>query len=142
MDQGASLELTTKCCGHCSRELQWQWQLDEDDLRASQRFLPIWCRVIVSPSVLSTISQPARQQHGFVNISGRRRARSEAGADDRALELERPHVRVRTAAAVPSESMQIMQRPTEAVLTTSVEEGGSPHQPEAEPATLLEDEWM
>ena len=79
---------------------------------------------------------------GSWSCRGRRQARSEAITP----ELDQPLFRARTYPAVLSETMQIMQHPTEAgteaVRTMSIEDGGSSHQPEAEPATQLEDAWM
>ena len=46
----------------------------------------------------------AGQQQGFVDISGRRRARSEVEAGDQDEELEQPIVRARTAPAASSET--------------------------------------
>ena len=88
----------------------------------------------------------AGHQRGFIDISGRRRARSEAGADDHDNKLVQPLVRARKTPAVLSETTQTMQHQTEAgteaVRTTSIDDSGSSHQPEAEPTTPLEDAWM
>ena len=46
----------------------------------------------------------AGQQQGFVDISGRRRARTEVEAGDQDEELEQPIVRARTAPAASSET--------------------------------------
>ena len=88
----------------------------------------------------------AGQQQGFVDISGRRRMRSEVGTGDLDEELEQPLVRARTAPAASSESPQLERRS----LVTGVEVGRTTRdqgkresqQPEAEPATPLEDAWM
>ena len=88
----------------------------------------------------------AGQQQGFVDISGRRRMRSEVDAGDQDEELEQPIVRARTAPAASSETPQLEQRPLAAGIdvgrTTSAEGEGESQQPEAEPATPLEDAWM
>ena len=52
----------------------------------------------------------AGQQQGFVDISGRRRMRSEVDAGDQDEELEQPIVRARTAPAASSETPQLEQR--------------------------------
>ena len=52
----------------------------------------------------------AGQQQGFVDISGRRRMRSEVDAGEQDEELEQPLVRARTAPAASSESPQLEQR--------------------------------
>ena len=88
----------------------------------------------------------AGQQQGFVDISGRRRMRSEVEAGEQDEELERPLVRARIAPATSSESPQLEQRSSVAGVevgrTTSAEGEGESQQPEAEPATPLEDAWM
>ena len=72
--------------------------------------------------------------------------RSEAGVDDHDPELEQPLVQAENAPAVPSATTQIMQHPAEAgtgaVRTTGIEDRCCSHQPEAEPATPLEDARM
>ena len=81
----------------------------------------------------------AGQQQGFVDISGRRRMRSEVEAGEHDKELEQPPVRARTAPAASSESPQLEQRSSVAGVevgrTTSAEGEGESQQPEAEPAT-------
>ena len=87
----------------------------------------------------------AGQQQGFVDISGRRRMRSEVDAGDQDEELEQPIVRARTAPAAFSETPQMEQRSLTGIdvgRTTSAEGEGESQQPEAEPATPLEDAWM
>ena len=85
----------------------------------------------------------AGQQQGFVDVSGRRRMRSEMEAGDQDEELKQPIVRARTAPAASSETPQLEQRPSVAGIdvgkTTSAEGEGESQQPEAEPATPLED---
>ena len=51
----------------------------------------------------------AGQQQGFVDVSGRRRMRSEVDTGDQDEELEQPLVRARTAPAASSESPQLEQ---------------------------------
>ena len=88
----------------------------------------------------------AGQQQGFVDISGRRRARSEVEADEQDEEPEQSPVRARINPAESSENPQPEQRlpgaGVEVRRTTSVEDEGEFQQPEAEPATPLEDSWQ
>ena len=88
----------------------------------------------------------AVQQQGFVDISGRRRMRSEVEAGEQDEEPEQPPVRARTAPAASSDSPQLEQRSSVAGVevgrTTSAEGEGESQQPEAEPATSLEDAWQ
>ena len=88
----------------------------------------------------------AGQQQGFVDISGRRRMCSEVEVGEQDEELEQPLLRARTAPAASSESPQLEQRSSiagvEVGRTTSTEGEGESQQPEAEPATPLEDAWM
>ena len=83
----------------------------------------------------------AGQQQGFVDISGRRRMRSEVDTGDQDEELEQPLVRARTAPAASSESPQLEQRSlvtgVEVRRTTSAEGEGESRQPEAEPANSI-----
>ena len=77
----------------------------------------------------------AGQQQGFVDVSGRRRVRSEVEAGDQDEDLEQPIVRARTAPAASSETSQLEQRPSVAGIhverTTSAEGEGESQQPEA-----------
>ena len=95
---------------------------------------------------LSVQFRAAGQQQGFVDISGRRRARTEVEAGDQDEELEQPIVRVRTTPAASLETPQLEQRPLVTGIdvgrTTSAENEGESQQPEAEPATPLEDAWI
>ena len=88
----------------------------------------------------------AGQQQGFVDVSGRRRMRSEVDTGDQDEELEQPLVRARTAPAASSKIPQLEQRSlvtgVDVERTTSAEGEGESQQPEAEPATPLEDAWM
>ena len=90
-----------------------------------------------------TIAQfrAAGQQQGFVDVSGRRRMRSEVDTGDQDEELEQPLVRARTALAASSEIPQLEQRSlvtgVDVARTTSTEGEGESQQPEAEPATPL-----
>ena len=72
--------------------------------------------------------------------------RSEVGTGDQDEELEQPLVRARTAPAAFSDSPQLEQRSlvtgVEVGRTTSAEGESESQQPEAEPATPLEDAWM
>ena len=88
----------------------------------------------------------AGQQQGFVDISGRRRTRSEVETGEQDEELEQPPVRARTAQVASSESPQLERRSSaagaEVGRTTSAEGEGESQQPEAEPATPLGDAWL
>ena len=72
--------------------------------------------------------------------------RSEVEAGEQDEELEQPPVRARTAPAASSQSPQLEQRSSVAGVevgrTTSAEGEGESQQPEAEPATPLEDAWL
>ena len=72
--------------------------------------------------------------------------RSEVKAGEQDEELEQRLVRARTAPEASSESPQLEQRSSvegvEVGRTTSAEGEGESQQPEAEPATPLEDAWM
>ena len=129
---GASSVLITKCCGPYIIGPRWQWQQEERGDRISER----------------TIDQlrAAEQQQGFVDISGRRRMRSEVEAGKQDEELEQPPVRARTTPTASSEGPQLEQRSSVAGVevgrTTSAEGEGESQQPEAVPATPLEDAWL
>ena len=131
--QGASLDLTTKCCGICIR-----------DSNGSGNWKSTKCERLRDSGShgvgRSSLRACSRQQQGFAEISGRRRARSKAGADDHDPELEQPLVRLQSCCN--HEDNAITEAGTEAVRTTSIEDRGSSHQPEAEPAALLDDARM
>ena len=80
---GSSSVLITTCCGPCIRGPQWQWQQEERGRRTCQRFC-LAHTVLgdrISERTLDHF-RAAGQQQGFVDISGRRRMRSEVEAGE------------------------------------------------------------
>ena len=66
--------------------LQWKWQLEEHEMRTSQRFWLTWCWAIESPGVQSTATRfrgDFRSTAG-AQLCGSRRSRPRVGAATRA----------------------------------------------------------
>ena len=136
MDQGASSVLITKCCG------PYITPVAVSAGRARLANVPeIVAHMVLGVRISErTIDQfrAAGQQQGFVDISGRRRMLSEAEDGEQDEELEQPP-------GASSDSPQLEQRSLVTGIvgrTTSAEGEGKSQQPEAEPATPLEDAWL
>ena len=88
----------------------------------------------------------AGQQQGFVDISGRRRTRSEVETGEQDERTRAACESENSAPVASSESPQLEQRSSAAGVevgrTTSAEGEGESQQPEVEPTTPLEDDWL